>query len=43
MNRNEKSPRLIRSHADKVKRTYLTVAVSAALCLLTATPRFCRQ
>ena len=42
MHCNEKSPRLIRSHADKVKRTYLTVAVSAALCLLTAT-RFCRQ
>ena len=40
MHCNENSPRLIRSHADKVKRTYLTVAVSAALCLLTATPVF---
>ena len=40
MNRNEKTPRLARTRADKIKRTYLIVAVSAAFCLVMATPAF---
>lgn len=40
MNHNEKAPRLTCDRTDKIKRTYLTVAVSAAFCFLMATPAF---
>lgn len=40
MNRNEKASHLACIRADKIKRTYLTVAVSATFCFLMATPAF---
>lgn len=40
MNSKENTPRLARTRADKIKRTYLSCAVTAALCVLVATPTF---
>ena len=40
MQHNEKDPRLVRDRETKIKRTYLTCAVTAALCVLAATPAF---
>lgn len=40
MQHNENETRLARTRGNKIKRTYLTWAVSAALCVLVATPAF---
>ena len=40
MQHNEKEPRLVRDRETKNKLTYLNCAITAALCVLAATPAF---
>ncbi len=40
MNRNEMKPRITRDREAKVRRTYLALAGTVALCVLMATPAF---